>query len=79
MNIPVVTELVADELRARGACAVWLAGSYARGEADRYSDLDLGAVFEEQPAEMGPRLERRDGYLISVVWVTAEQTRASFR
>lgn len=79
MNPPPVMNAIADELLARGACAVWLAGSYARGDAGRYSDIDLGAIYEERPAEKGPRLQRRDGHLVSVAWVTAEQTRASFR
>lgn len=78
-DIPDIANQVAGELMARGACAVWLAGSYARGDADRHSDIDIGALFQKRPEQPGPRLARRNGYLVSVVWVTAEQTRASFR
>ena len=39
------TEIWMDRLRkavaGKGVCAAYLFGSYARGDADRYSDLDL--------------------------------------
>lgn len=79
MSRPAIVNVIADELLSRGARAVWLAGSYARGDAGPHSDIDLGAIYEERPAAMGPRLQRREGHLVSVAWVTAEQTRASFR
>lgn len=72
-----VARTLGDELVGQGAKAVWLAGSHARGEAGRHSDIDLGALAA---ADAGPgyRLERREGYLISTAWTTVEATRASF-
>lgn len=48
---------------ARGASAVVIVGSHARGEATPDSDLDLMAVGEDSYL---PRLERREGLLVSV-------------
>lgn len=72
-----VARTVAAELAARGAHAVWVAGSHARGEATVHSDIDLGVIAGPGDGP-GYRLHRRDGYLISVAWTTAEATRASF-
>ncbi len=67
-----------DELAARGARAVWLAGSHARGDASTHSDIDVGVIAERQGAGPGYRLDRRGGHLVSVAWTTAAATRASF-
>lgn len=66
-----------DGLVQRGAEVVWLAGSHARGEATRHSDVDLG-VIAKRGAGPGYRLERADGLLLSISWTTAEDTRRSF-
>lgn len=70
----VVADVVADELIAAGAQAVILTGSWARGEGTPESDLDLHALGNGPPY----RLSRRDGYLLSVTWETAESVRAAF-
>jgi hypothetical protein len=44
-------EAAADAYAAAGASAVLLAGSGSRDIADRFSDLDLYVVWEEQPEE----------------------------
>jgi len=70
---------IAGELMLEpGALAVWLAGSHARGEAGPYSDLDLGVIADGDGRGPGYHLARRDGVLVSVAWITAERTRASF-
>ena len=66
---------VAEELVERGARAVVLVGSHARGDAGPESDLDLLAVG---PQAFSWRLERRDGYLVSVSALPFEQHREAF-
>ncbi len=65
---------LASELTERGAQAVILGGSQARGDAHPESDIDLFVVGR------GPsyRLERRGRYLIGVSWSTERQYRQSF-
>ena len=55
--------LVAEELVERGASAVVLAGSHARGDAGPESDLDDIVVGLE---DFSCSLERREGFLVSV-------------
>jgi hypothetical protein len=68
-------EPLTEELLERGAAAIWLAGSRARGDAGPHSDIDIGVIgSERRPTEF--RLH--DGVLTSIVWTTAESVRASF-
>jgi hypothetical protein len=66
---------LAVELAGRGATAVALTGSRARGDATATSDLDLIVVGD------GPeyRLEVRDGILVSQMWASEEVHRARLR
>ena len=73
----VLAPLVAG-LVAAGARAVWLAGSHARFEARRHSDVDLGVIAERAGMGPGYRLERAGDHLVSVSWTTGDATRASF-
>lgn len=61
-------------LSGRGAAAVVLLGSVARGDAHAASDIDLIALGD------GPEyhLDRVEGWLVSVSWRTAEAVRAAF-
>ncbi len=59
----------------RGASAVALAGSWARGDAYRHSDLDLWVVA----ARPGRALFVRDSFLVSVARKTAAGLRAELR
>lgn len=61
------------ELAAEGARAVLLFGSFARGDASPYSDLDLWAL-----GSGAPRYELRAGRLIVVTWVALSAARANF-
>ncbi len=69
-----VSRAVSRRLVGQGAKAVVLMGSYVRGDAYEESDLDINAVGK------GPdyRLERYQGFLISVSWATARQHRQAF-
>lgn len=73
---PAVADVVA-ELIAGNPSVVWLAGSYARGDQARFSDVDLGVLADGA----SPRLARwaRSGVLISVSYTTVGLARASFR
>lgn len=75
---PDVVAPIVDGLIDAGARAVWLAGSHARGEATRHSDIDISALGDDATAGPGYRLERAGGHLLSIAWTTAEATRASF-
>lgn len=58
----------------RGARAVTLVGSHARGDGTRCSDLDL-AVLGDGPAY---HLEVHEGVLVAHSWVTARELRRRF-
>jgi len=70
-----VCRTVSHRLVRQGAEAVVLFGSWVRGDAYRESDLDIHAVGT------GPhyRLERYQGFLISISWATAGQDRQAFK
>jgi hypothetical protein len=72
--ILVIAREVTSELVARGATAVVLMGSHARGDAHPLSDLDMPAI-SDAPA-LGSVL--RGGRLVVSDSLRAEQVRASF-
>jgi hypothetical protein len=69
-----VCEAFSHRLVEKGAEAVVLFGSWARGDAYKDSDIDLHALGK------GPHygLDRYRGFLISVSWATAGQNRRAF-
>jgi hypothetical protein len=69
-----VARAEADELVGRGAEAVFLTGSHARGDAHPESDLDVRAVGEGSY----PPLKRHDEFLISTSWTTKEDNEKAF-
>jgi hypothetical protein len=69
-----VAETVARDFATDGARAVFLTGSWARGDAHPESDLDLRVIGPERPK----RLMRRDGFLISHQWLEESDHRAAF-
>lgn len=70
-----VMEVIAELIR-EGPEVVWLAGSYARGDFARYSDVDLGVITtgEARPVQRRVAGEK----LVSVSFTTEERTLASF-
>jgi hypothetical protein len=69
----------AAALAQSGAAAVVLRGSFARGGAHEYSDVDLTPVAQE-PNQGPPHLVEQHGDRMFVInWQTAEQIRASYR
>ncbi len=65
---------IADTLVLDGAAAVVLMGSFARGDAGPFSDLDLLAIGE------GPSylLEQHEGQLIAISWSNLDEINATF-
>jgi hypothetical protein len=70
-----VSRAFSHRLVQQGAEAVVLFGSRIRGDAYKESDIDLHAIGR------GPhyRLERYEGFLVSVSWATVKQVRQKFR
>lgn len=66
---------VAQELVAKGASAVVLAGSWSRGDARRGSDIDLWAIGSRR----GHDLLWRAPFLVSVLRTTEAAERRKFR
>lgn len=64
---------ITAELAADGAEAVILFGSYARGDASPYSDIDLLALGEGRD-----RYEQRSGCLLVAHWSDLDAIRRSF-
>jgi hypothetical protein len=66
---------VSQRLAQQGAEAVVLFGSWVRGDTYKESDLDILAIGR------GPdyRLERFEGFLISISWATVKQHRQAFK
>lgn len=70
-DLPAAAAILTDDLIDRGAVAVVVVGSYARGEAHRHSDLDMVAIGS------GDAVHRVvDGLLVSVDWFTDEKARS---
>lgn len=70
-----VSRAVSRRLVEQGAEAVVLFGSWVRGDAYKESDIDIQAIGRGPPY----RLERDQGFLISVSWATARQHRQAFK
>ena len=73
-RVLLVSQAVSRRLARQGAEAVVLFGSWVRGDAYKESDIDIHAIGR------GPhyRLERDQGFLVSVSWITARQHRQAF-
>lgn len=69
-----VSRQIAERCAGEGAEAVYLTGSWARGDAHPESDLDIRVVGPERPKH----LFREDGFLVSSQWQPADQQRALF-
>lgn len=79
-----VARAVARDLAARGARAVVLTGSHARGDAHAHSDIDLMAIVPRRPSGEDRRTWLRPvrvigGQLVTVAWETEASARATFR
>jgi predicted nucleotidyltransferase len=70
-----VSRAISHKLAEQGAEAVVVFGSRVRRDAYRESDIDIHAIGR------GPRyrLERYQGFLVSVSWMTAKQHRQAFK
>ncbi len=69
-----VAHTIADRYSKEGAEAVYLTGSWARGDAHQESDLDIRVIGPERDKH----LFREGGFLVSSQWMPAEEQRAGF-
>ncbi|HEX9069635.1 MAG TPA: nucleotidyltransferase domain-containing protein [Ktedonobacterales bacterium] len=58
------------ELDGPSVTGIALGGSYARGDANPFSDVDLAAFVPDGRPVPAKRLIVRDGYLVSISWKT---------
>jgi predicted nucleotidyltransferase len=70
-----VTRAVSERLTSEGAEAVFVFGSRVRGDAYEESDIDMHAIGRESSY----KLERFQGFLLSISWETARQHRRAFK
>ncbi|MDQ5824514.1 MAG: nucleotidyltransferase domain-containing protein [Chloroflexota bacterium] len=73
---PQLIESLIGELADEEIAGIMLAGSYARGEATRFSDIDIAPFLHEGAPPRKKRLFYRDDYLVSVSYKTAAGVRA---
>ncbi|MDQ3929176.1 MAG: nucleotidyltransferase domain-containing protein [Chloroflexota bacterium] len=59
-------ESITNEVTDGDITGVVLAGSYARGEANQFSDIDFAPFLREDAPPRKKRLFYRDGYLVSI-------------
>lgn len=74
-RVLLASQSVSRRLVKQGAKAVVLFGSRARGDAYEESDIDVHAIGRGNYY----RLERCQGFLVSVSWMTAKQHRQAFK
>jgi hypothetical protein len=74
-KVLLVCQKISRRLARHGARAVVVFGSRARGDAYEESDIDMHAIGR------GPhyRLERQQGFLVSIAWMTPAQHRQAFK
>ena len=77
MNLPVPLEQLIQRFDALGVQAIVLMGSYARGEAGSYSDIDV-VRFTDETKLPGAGSYLMDGHLVVVSNVTPEQVERWF-
>lgn len=73
-----VAPAIARKETARGALAVVLTGSHARGDASEHSDIDIVALYRTPPDD-DASIVIRGGRMVTIARTTAAQVRADFR
>lgn len=73
---PHLIESITGDLADEEIAGIVLAGSYARGEATPYSDIDIAPFLREDARPRRKQLFYRDGYLVSVSYKTVAGVRA---
>ena len=68
-------DTLVNELDAPDVIGILIGGSYARGEAVAYSDIDLACFFHEKKPLPPKRFLYRRGYLISIASLTVTGVR----
>jgi hypothetical protein len=73
---PHLIESITGELTGEEIAGIVLGGSYARGDATRFSDLDFAPFLREGAPPRKKQLFYRDGYLVSISYKTVAGVRA---
>jgi hypothetical protein len=73
---PHLLESITGELSGEEITGIVLAGSYARGEANQFSDVDIAPFLREGAPPRRKQLFYRDGYLVSISYKTVAGVRA---
>jgi hypothetical protein len=73
---PHLIESITGELADEEIAGIVLGGSYARGDATRFSDLDFAPFLREGAPPRKKQLFYRDGYLVSISYKTVAGVRA---
>jgi len=77
-KVLLVSRAVSRRLVRQGADAVVLFGSRVRGDAYKESDIDIHAIGRGL-ARAKYRLERYQGFLVSIAWMTPAQHHRAFK
>jgi hypothetical protein len=67
---PPLIESITAELSDEETAGIVLGGSYARGDANRFSDVDFAPFLREGAQPRKKQLFYRDGYLVSISYKT---------
>jgi hypothetical protein len=70
-----ISKAISRRLVKQGAEAVVIFGSWVRGDAYKESDIDIQAIGRRSHY----RLERNQGFLVSISWMTAKQHSQAFK
>jgi hypothetical protein len=73
---PRLLESITGELSGEEIAGIVLGGSYARGEATRFSDIDIAPFLRDDAPSRKKQLFYRDGYLVSISYKTVAGVRA---
>jgi predicted nucleotidyltransferase len=73
---PSLIERITAGLPDEEIAGIVLGGSYARGDANRFSDIDIAPFLREGAPPRKKQLFYRDGYLVSISYKTVEGVRA---
>lgn len=76
---PHLIESITGELADEEIAGIVLGGSYARGDATRFSDLDFAPFLREGVSPRKKQLFYRDGYLVSISYKTVAGVRADMK
>jgi hypothetical protein len=76
---PHLIESITAEIADEEIAGIVLGGSYARGDANRFSDIDFAPFLRESAPPRRKQLFYRDGYLVSISYKTVAGVTSDIR